>query len=85
MQVRLADDVEGPVWVREDVAIKVPTGGTFGETLLQVRALLVWLGAAQPGPGATCWCGEPVTVPGLHVAPRQRQRLMVEEGAHGAA
>lgn len=60
-------DPSQPQWRRDDVAIIVSDELTTGQRLIQIRALLEFLGAPQRQCGATCWCGEPVTVPALTV------------------
>lgn len=77
--------LDGPVWDRPSVAILLAPGLTHGQALRQARALLIRLGAEQADHcGATCWCGDPVTVPGgAPAVPRPRTPL--KEGAHGVA
>lgn len=68
-------DPTAPQWRRDDVAIVVSDKLTTGQRLLQIRALLKLLGAPQCQTGATCWCGEPVTVPGLTIPQPRSRRL----------
>lgn len=66
-------DPASPRWDRSQVALVIGFGLSYTEALHQIRALLVWLGAPQPGPGATCWCGEQVSIPAAQIrVPRQR-------------
>jgi hypothetical protein len=68
---------QAPQWRRDDVVIVVSDQLTTGQRLLQIRALLSMLGAPQCQTGATCWCGEPVTIPGLTITiPAQRTKLV---------
>lgn len=76
-------DPAAPVWDRDRVAIIIGPGLDHFEALKQVRALLMFLGAPQMGLGATCWCGEFVSVPRqLPAMPRQRTVRRREEVHH---
>lgn len=83
VQIIADADADRPVWDRDEVTIRVSPRLSRSQALVQVRAMLIRLGGAQPGPGATCWCGDPVAVPDLPMVPRQRSAA--REGAHGAA
>ena len=82
-----------PRWDRDRISIIVSDQLTTGQALLQIRAMLERLGAVQCQTGATCWCGDPVTLPGLSIAwrpryaslvPRQRSAAHAGRTRHGA-
>lgn len=74
---------DAPRWDRDRVSIIIGRGLNHFEALKQVRAMLSWLGAPQIGLGATCWCGESVTVPKSPVVvPRQKTSPRHEEAPH---
>lgn len=66
-------DPRAPKWDRDRVALIIGEGLTHTEALHQIRALLTFLGVPQHSLGATCWCGEHVSVPPAEKrVPRQR-------------
>lgn len=60
-------DPAAPLWIRSDVTIAVSDRLSTEQVLFQVRAMLMWLGAPQGDEPATCWCGDPVKVPGVKI------------------
>lgn len=56
---------QAPRWDHDSVTIHIGRGLDHFTALKQVRAMLAWLGAPQPGTGAQCWCGAPVTLPNV--------------------
>lgn len=76
-------DPAAPVWDREQVTIVIGLGLDYFQALRQVRSLLLYLGAPQMGLGATCWCGDyvsiPRPVPGI---PSQRASRGLREAHH---
>ncbi|MGW2861848.1 hypothetical protein [Streptomyces sp. NPDC001205] len=76
-------DPASPKWDRRRVAIVIGPGLDYLEALRQVRALLIWLGAPQKGLGATCWCGDYISVPKtISRVPRQRTAADRQEVRH---
>jgi len=71
-----------PRWDRDRVAIVIGQNLDYFTALKQVRAMLVYLGAPQLGLGATCWCGEYVSVPRQARVPEQRTANRREEARH---
>lgn len=81
------DDIDPlvPLWDRPNVSIVVARQLSPIEVLVQVRALLKYLGACQSGLGATCWCGDTVVIPHLLASvPHQRGTVGREEIRRGA-
>jgi hypothetical protein len=56
-----------PIWDHDEVSILISSLLTAAQAALQVRTMLMWLGAPQGRQAATCWCGEPVELPTLDV------------------
>jgi hypothetical protein len=83
----VVDDIDPlmPRWDRPNVSIVVARELAPLEALLQVRALLIYLGACQTGLGATCWCGDSVELPQLReTVPSQRSPVGRQEIRRGA-
>lgn len=78
-------DPASPRWDRARVSLIVGQGLSYTEALHQIRTLLLWLGAPQPGLGATCWCGEDVEIPSAAIrVPRQRTSSGREKIRHAS-
>jgi hypothetical protein len=56
-------DCRAPIWSRPEVTIIISGFLTAAQGILQIRAMLMWLGAPQSSEPATCWCGDPVELP----------------------
>ena len=80
----IVDDIDpiAPRWDRDRVAIIIGRGLSYLDALRQVRIMLAYLGAAQQGLGATCWCGEFIAVPRHQRVPQQRTTNHREEVRH---
>lgn len=65
VQVGLADTGSTPaLWNRDDATLLISDQVPAEHRLTVLRAMLITLGAPTCQTTPTCWCGEPVALPG---------------------